>query len=56
LDGGKITQILGKMGMNSPHPSEEEEEHEWKNGSGRGKEKEKKDLGNLVPVGGSNRN
>jgi hypothetical protein len=32
----KPSQILEKMGINSPHPSQEQEEHDLKNGSGRG--------------------
>ena len=39
LDGWenqKPSQIMEKMGTNSPYSSKEQEEHEWRNGSGRG--------------------
>jgi hypothetical protein len=35
----KLSQVLDKMVMNSPHPSQEQEEHDRKNGSGRGSKK-----------------
>jgi hypothetical protein len=35
----KSLQIMEKMGMNSPHPSQEQEEHDWKNILGRGRKK-----------------
>jgi hypothetical protein len=50
----KPSQILEKMGMNSPHVSQEQEEHDWKNGSGRGKKKGLKMLGEFS-LGSSHR-
>jgi hypothetical protein len=57
LDGRgnqKPSQIVGKIGMNSPRPSQEQKKHEWRNGSIRGRKKGLNTLENLVSVGDSN--